>query len=445
MTGCPNGCARPYNADIGLVGRSATRNDDGTPGPGTYTIFLGGRTVGDRLNVEFKDYVPFDKVVPELVPVLARYKAETARRRDLRRLLPPGRRRRPGRRGEPGLRRKVGGSASHLPDLTIFEPLHRGDPGGGEEIKAITIQDRPDPRRPPPMIPVLREAGLSELLDGDSVETVAHEGLEFTEGPLWLPDGSLLFQDIKAEKTYKVDPGWGSLGDRPPVRHPRRQRPDLRRRGAGRLLRAERPAGLADEPDGSGVETVVEAWEGKRLNSPNDIVARVRWPGLLHRPPLWGEAPSRPRSSTFQGVFALDGLGDPPADPRRLREAQRPGAFLPTRRRSTSATPPSYHVRAFGDREIREPWSSARAGSSATLDPGQPGGPDGLKVDSRRPGLRRRRPGRLGLRARRHPPGNPLASPRGPSNLNWGTPDGKTLASSPRSTTSTRSGSRSPA
>jgi sulfite reductase (ferredoxin) len=76
MTGCPNGCARPYNADIGLVGRSATRNEDGTPGPGTYTVFLGGRTLGDRLNVEFKDYVPFDRVVPELVPVLARFKAE---------------------------------------------------------------------------------------------------------------------------------------------------------------------------------------------------------------------------------------------------------------------------------------------------------------------------------------------------------------------------------
>jgi sulfite reductase (ferredoxin) len=76
MTGCPNGCARPYNADIGLVGRSATRNPDGTPGPGTYTIFLGGRTTGERLNVEYKDYVPFDRVVAELVPVLARYKAE---------------------------------------------------------------------------------------------------------------------------------------------------------------------------------------------------------------------------------------------------------------------------------------------------------------------------------------------------------------------------------
>ena len=76
MTGCPNGCARPYNADIGLVGRSAHIREDGTPGPGNYTIFLGGRTVGDRLNIEFKDYVPYDQVVAELVPVFARFKAE---------------------------------------------------------------------------------------------------------------------------------------------------------------------------------------------------------------------------------------------------------------------------------------------------------------------------------------------------------------------------------
>ena len=76
MTGCPNGCARPYNSDVGLVGRSATKNPDGTPGPGTYTIFLGGRVLGDRLNVEYKDYVPLDQVAGELAAVFARFKAE---------------------------------------------------------------------------------------------------------------------------------------------------------------------------------------------------------------------------------------------------------------------------------------------------------------------------------------------------------------------------------
>ena len=49
---------------------------DGKPGPGTYTIFLGGRTIGDRLNLEFKDYVPHDRVVAELIPVFQQFKTD---------------------------------------------------------------------------------------------------------------------------------------------------------------------------------------------------------------------------------------------------------------------------------------------------------------------------------------------------------------------------------
>ena len=64
MTGCPNACARPYNADIGIVGRTA----------GKYTIFLGGRLLGDRLNEQYKDVVPFEDLCTELTAVLACYK-----------------------------------------------------------------------------------------------------------------------------------------------------------------------------------------------------------------------------------------------------------------------------------------------------------------------------------------------------------------------------------
>jgi sulfite reductase (ferredoxin) len=64
MTGCPNGCARPYNADVGLVGKTKDK----------YTIFLGGRVLGDRLNFIYKDLVPTDEVVPMLVPVLRYFK-----------------------------------------------------------------------------------------------------------------------------------------------------------------------------------------------------------------------------------------------------------------------------------------------------------------------------------------------------------------------------------
>jgi sulfite reductase (ferredoxin) len=76
MTGCPNGCARPYNCDIGLVGRSAGRAEGGVSIPGTYTIFLGGRLNGDRLNRIYKDYVPFDQLDNELGLVFKRFRDE---------------------------------------------------------------------------------------------------------------------------------------------------------------------------------------------------------------------------------------------------------------------------------------------------------------------------------------------------------------------------------
>lgn len=70
MTGCPNGCARPYNADIGLVGRSV----DGKSGEGKYTIFVGGNLIGTRMNVVYKDLVPMSRIVLELRPLLLRYR-----------------------------------------------------------------------------------------------------------------------------------------------------------------------------------------------------------------------------------------------------------------------------------------------------------------------------------------------------------------------------------
>ncbi|MAT70305.1 MAG: NADPH-dependent assimilatory sulfite reductase hemoprotein subunit [Planctomycetaceae bacterium] len=64
MTGCPNGCARPYNSDVGLVGKTK----------GKYTVFLGGRREGDRLNFVYKDLVPEEEVVATLRPVLAYFR-----------------------------------------------------------------------------------------------------------------------------------------------------------------------------------------------------------------------------------------------------------------------------------------------------------------------------------------------------------------------------------
>ena len=64
MTGCPNGCVRPYQSDIGIVGRSGEK----------YTLFVGGHTHGHRLNFLLRDLVHRDDIVTLLRPVLTRFK-----------------------------------------------------------------------------------------------------------------------------------------------------------------------------------------------------------------------------------------------------------------------------------------------------------------------------------------------------------------------------------
>jgi sulfite reductase (NADPH) hemoprotein beta-component len=65
-TGCPNGCARPYLAEIGFVGKS----------PGRYQIWLGSDAAGTRLNRIWKDMVKDPDIENELRPILARFAKE---------------------------------------------------------------------------------------------------------------------------------------------------------------------------------------------------------------------------------------------------------------------------------------------------------------------------------------------------------------------------------
>lgn len=63
LTGCPNGCARPYLAEIGLVGRA----------PGRYVLRLGGDASGQRLNVVYRDNIDEAAILEALDPLFARY------------------------------------------------------------------------------------------------------------------------------------------------------------------------------------------------------------------------------------------------------------------------------------------------------------------------------------------------------------------------------------
>jgi sulfite reductase beta subunit-like hemoprotein len=66
MTGCPNGCARPYTADIAFVGRSLD----------LYHIYVGGSLAGDRLVDLYRADVPAGELLPAVKPLLARWASE---------------------------------------------------------------------------------------------------------------------------------------------------------------------------------------------------------------------------------------------------------------------------------------------------------------------------------------------------------------------------------
>jgi len=66
MTGCPNGCARPYVAEIACVGKAL----------GTYNLYLGGGFYGQRLNKLYKESLKEEDILGELKPMLSRYAKE---------------------------------------------------------------------------------------------------------------------------------------------------------------------------------------------------------------------------------------------------------------------------------------------------------------------------------------------------------------------------------
>ena len=66
MTGCPNGCARPYIAEIGLVGK----------GPGRYNLYLGAAFDGSRMSKLYAEDLQHDDILAKLDPVLAAYAKE---------------------------------------------------------------------------------------------------------------------------------------------------------------------------------------------------------------------------------------------------------------------------------------------------------------------------------------------------------------------------------
>jgi gluconolactonase len=145
------------------------------------------------------------------------------------------------------------------------------------------------------------------------------EGFQFTEGPVWLRErGVLLFSDPNANRIYQYDPrGGGALSvfreksgydgaDVALYRQPGSNGVTLDPRG--RLTFAEHGRRRVVQPNGDGRDVVLaDSYEGRRLNSPNDLVYRSDGTLFFTDPPFGLPAffDDPRRELAFSGVFAL--------------------------------------------------------------------------------------------------------------------------------------------
>ena len=234
----------------------------------------------------------------------------------------------------------------------------------------------------------VRNPGLHDLIAPDAaIERVAG-GLGFTEGPVWRGN-ALLFSDIPNNRIVR----WRRLPEGPELTtHATGRSNGLTLDRQGRLVAAEHGGRRVARVAGDGTRTVlVEQFQGKRLNSPNDIVVKsdgsiyftdppyavqIGTPGMA-RPAGWWSAPIPGKEQPCNGVYrltpdgALQRLVDDCALPNGL-------AFSPDESVLYVDDSAHKHIRAF---DLRPDGGLTNSRILLDMASNDPGVPDGLKVD----------------------------------------------------------------
>ena len=168
------------------------------------------------------------------------------------------------------------------------------------------------PAKPPrPTTHAADSPALWDVVAPDAAfEPVATGGFRFIEGPLWdRPTGTLYFSDVPASIIRRWTPGSG-LGGAVEWRNPTNMSNALTYDRDGALLICEHvpPAVRRIRPDGS-EQVLATQWQGKDLNSPNDLVARERCGSVYFTDPPSGRTAGwgveRPQDLDFQGVYRV--------------------------------------------------------------------------------------------------------------------------------------------
>ncbi len=204
------------------------------------------------------------------------------------------------------------------------------------------------------------------------VETVASD-FEFIEGPVWHPDGFLLFSDIPANTIYKWTPN-----QKPTVF----RRPSGKANGntldrEGRLISAEHENRRVSRTEKDGkVVTIASQYEEKQLNSPNDLAVQSDESVYFTDPPYGIQ--SEQEELGFYGVYRIAPDGKVTL---LVKDFVRPNgiAFSPDEKKLYVNDSEQGHIRVF---DVKPDGTLENGKIFAEMkDPSKNGVPDGMKVD----------------------------------------------------------------
>ncbi len=273
------------------------------------------------------------------------------------------------------------------------------------------------------------------------IEKVGGE-FKFTEGPIWIHAGYLLFSDIPNNSIMKWTPdGKVTVFMHPsgyrgtsPFKGPESGSNGLTLDRQGRLTIAEHANRRVTrlEKDGKTLTVLAEKYEGKRLNSPNDLVWKSDG-SLYFTDPPYGLQTQRDddplKELPFNGVFRITPAGKGEWKPELLiKDLTRPNgiAFSPDEK---------FLYIAVSD-SARKVWMRYEVKSDGTLGPGkvffdataskEGGAPDGMKID-RKGNVYGTGPGGVWVFSPQGKHLGTIKTPEIPANCNWGDADGKTL------------------
>ena len=213
---------------------------------------------------------------------------------------------------------------------------------------------------------------VKALIESDEPERLA-TGFEFTEGPLWHPDGYWLFVDLRRSRIYRLPPGGDVETFREDSGTSNGLTFDLQRRLI--MCESDRRRVARMEPDGA-IAPIAERYQGLRLNRPNDVVCTSD--GSIYFTDPNGRLPAEERELDFAGVLRVRPDGDVQAV---ATEMENPNglAFSPDERTLYVAnTRSAQYIAAY---DVRPDGSLDNRRVFVEMPADRPGVPDGMKVD----------------------------------------------------------------